>query len=338
MSRNPARQPISGRRVFRLLILCSLLINPLNSLQAQVSPLADQYLINPFQTNPAIAGSERYMPLRISTRQQWIGINNGPGTQSVSLHKRFRAKNIRFTPTGFINKGKNSFGKVGVGGSVFNYAYGPIKHTGLSVAYAYHVFMGRGRLAFGLSPVLFQYSINKTGLTLPDGDVYDPAIDDHPLESLIFLDAGAGMHYYDEQMYAGLSVIQLFNSGVMFGELSFNSEDDMSENPDLARSFYTYAGGFIDFSRDLRLEPAVWLKYNAQSGPGFDIHAIFHLQDIFQAGLLYRFRQGAGLVAGVRLDNLQFRYLFELPVTADLPAKFTTHQIMINFNLGEPID
>ena len=87
--------------------------------QAQISPLSDQYLINPFQTNPAIAGSQRYMPLSISTRQQWIGLNRAPSTQSISIHRRIRAKNIRFTPNGFLNKGKNSFGRIGVGGGLF---------------------------------------------------------------------------------------------------------------------------------------------------------------------------------------------------------------------------
>lgn len=305
---------------------------------AQISPLSDQYLINPFLSNPAIAGTERYMPLRITTRQQWIGINNGPATQAVSLHKRFRAKNIRFTPRGFINKGKNSFGKVGVGGSVFNYSYGPIKHTGISLAYAYHVFVGRGRLAFGLSPMAFQYSINKTGLTLPDADVVDEAISNDPFESLIFLDASAGMHYYDESMYAGLSVIQLLNSSVVFGDLSYNSEDNMSQNPDLARSVYAYWGSFFDVTRDIQLEPSVWLRYNEQKGTGFDVNAIFHIREMFQAGLSFRYKQGAGLIAGVTLDNLKIRYLFEAPFTADIPARYTTHQIMVNFNLGEPID
>ena len=315
-----------------------LLLGSVISLKAQISPLSDQYLINPFLSNPAIAGSERYMPLRITTRQQWIGINNGPSTQAVSLHKRFRSKNIRFTPTGFLNKGKNSFGKVGVGGSVFNYSYGPVKHTGVSLAYAYHVFVGPGRLAFGLSPMFFQYSINKTGLTLPDGDAIDPAVHNDPFESLFFVDASAGMHYYDEKIYAGLSVMQLLNSGVMFGTLSYDSEDDMSQNPDLARSVYAYTGGYLDISRDLVIEPSLWLRYNAQKGAGFDVNAIAHLRDMFQAGLTFRYKQGIGLVAGVRLDNLQIRYLFEAPFTADIPARYTTHQIMVNFNLGEPID
>jgi len=153
-----------------LIIILIILQSPIGSLdtKAQIAPLSDQYLINPFMANPAVAGTERYMPLCATTKQQWIGLNRAPSTKSISLHRRIRASNIRFTPRGFINKGKNSFGKVGVGGSVFNYSYGAINHTGLSLTYAYHAFVGKGRLAFGLSPVLFQYSLNKTGFILPD--------------------------------------------------------------------------------------------------------------------------------------------------------------------------
>lgn len=327
----------------KLTLLCLLLSYFLfstffSSVQAQISPLSDQYLLNPFQTNPAIAGSQRYMPLTISTRQQWIGMNKAPSTQSISIHRRIRAKGIRFTPGGFINKGKNSFGRIGVGGSVFNYTYGAISHTGVSLTYAYHIFVGKGRLAFGLAPSFFQFSLNKSGFILPDGNNIDPLISNNPSETLYFIDANAGMHYYSEDNYAGLSFVQLLNSSVQFGKLSFDSEDQMSMNPDLARSMYAYYGHYINFTSDFSLEPSVWLKFNSQSGMGFDVNAIFHLQEAFQAGLTYRYQEHFGLLVGLTLDNLQVRYLFEAPISSKVPNNFTSHQIMINFNLGEPID
>jgi len=304
----------------------------------QIAPLSDQYLLNPFQANPAIAGSQRYMPLNLNTRQQWVGINNAPATQSISIHRRFRAKDIRFTPRGFINKGKNSFGRIGLGGGVFNYSYGAVQHTGVHLAYAYHVFVGNGRVAFGLAPVFFQYSLNKSGFTLPDANAIDPLISNDPSESILFLDANAGAHYYDEQNYAGFSVIQLLNSTVQFGQLSFDSLDDMSLNPDLSRSIYAYYGRIMKLSRDLKLEPSGWLRFNQQSGLGFDTNVIFHLQDTFEAGLSYRLQESLGLLVGIHLDNLRIRYQFEAPLTSQVPNRFTSHQIMINFNLGEPID
>lgn len=316
------------------IVLFSALINPS---KAQINPLSDQYLLNPFQTNPAIAGTQRFMPLNINTRQQWIGLNKAPSTQSISLHRRIRAKKFRFTPKGFINRGNNSFGNVGVGGGIFNYRYGAISHTGVSVAYAYHIFLGGGRLAFGIAPTYFQYSLNKTGFILPEPDVTDPLLST-PGESLHFIDANVGMHYYSENNYAGFSVVQLMNSTVQFGELSFTSEDHMSLNPDLARTMYAYYGHYINITRDFMLEPSVWVKLNTQSGVRFDANAIFHVQEVLQAGATFRYKESFGLLVGVRLDNLQIRYLFEAPLGSMVPNRYTSHQIMINFNLGEPID
>ena len=323
-----------------IVILFFVFLSPFGNIQtqAQIAPLSDQYLINPFMANPAIAGTERYMPLRLTTKQQWIGLNKAPSTQSITLHRRLRASKIRFTPRGFINKGKNSFGKIGLGGSIFNYSYGAINHTGFSLTYAYHAFVGKGRLAFGLSPVFFQYSLNKTGFILPDGNNTDPLVANSPSESLLLLDANFGMHYYDENGYAGLSIVQLLNSGVQFGQLSFDSEDQMNLNPDLARTIYAYYGSYYKISRDFMLEPSLWVKYNMESGARFDVNTIFHLQDAFQAGLSYRFQESIGIIAGVRLDNLQIRYMFEAPFGSKVPNRYTSHQIMINFNLGEPID
>lgn len=306
--------------------------------QAQIAPLSDQYLINPFQSNPAIAGTERYMPLTLSSRQQWIGLNKAPSTQSISIHRRIRAKGIRFTPNGFINKGKNSFGRIGIGGSVFNYTYGAVSHTGVNLVYAYHIFVGQGRLAFGLAPSFFQYSLNKTGFILPDGSSTDPLVANSPSESLSFIDVNAGMHYYSKNNYAGLSIIQLLNSTVQFGDLSFDSQDPMSQNPDLSRTMYVYYGQFLNINRDLLLEPSVWVKFNDQTGVRFDGNLVFHLQDAFQAGLAYRFKESFGIIAGLKLDNLRIRYLFEAPLTSQVPTRYTSHQILVTFNLGEPID
>lgn len=309
-----------------------------NSSIAQISPLSDQYLINPFQTNPAIAGTERYMPLNINTRQQWIGMNKAPSTQSISLHRRIRAKGLRFTPSGFINKGRNSFGKIGLGGSFFNYNYGAISHTGVSLAYAYHIFLNKGRLAFGLAPSYFQYSLNKSGFILPDGNSTDPLIANSPAESLHFIDANVGMHYYSENNYAGFSVVQLLNSTVQFGDLSFDSEDQMSQNPDLSRTMYAYYGQYIRFTQDFIMEPSVWIKFNDQKGVRFDVNAIFHLQDVLQTGFTFRYKESFGLLVGVKLDNLQIRYLFEAPISSAVPNRYTSHHIMVSMNLGEPID
>jgi type IX secretion system PorP/SprF family membrane protein len=322
---------------YKYWFLLLLLVFPLIS-NAQINPLADQYIINNFQLNPAIAGTERYSPITISTRQQWVGFIKAPTTKSISFHTAIRAKNVRFTPRGFVNKGSRSFGNIGVGGGAFNYNYGAISHTGIHLDYAYHIFIGNGRMGFGLAPLIYQFKINKSGFTLPDGDVIDPLISGAASESILFFDANVGLHYYDEFNYFGLSIIQLFGSGVQFGNFSFISEDHMGENPDLARSVYTYYGRHLVLNRDITIEPSVYLKFNGSNGFRFDVNTMVHFMNIFSTGVMFQYQKGFGMLAGVQLDNLEALYMFELPISSDIPTNFSSHQIMLRFSLGKPID
>jgi type IX secretion system PorP/SprF family membrane protein len=309
-----------------ILWINSLLILPLGGSVAiaQIHPLSDQYILNLYQTNPAVAGTERYAPLTLNTRQQWMGWRGAPSTQSVTVHTRLRAKSLFYTPRGFRNKGRNSFGKVGIGGGFFNYSYGSVGQAGLHLDYAYHLQLDRGRLAFGLAPSFFQYRLNKSGLIFPDPNTPDPVMNDST-EAVYFIDFNTGMHYYSENLYAGFSVIQLFNSTVKFGDFGFPREENPALNSDLTRSIYGYAGYKFTFNRDFILEPMLLAKYNQRNGFRIDLNATFNYRDLFLAGAGYRLKEGFVAFTGIRLDNLSFRYLFEIPLTSQVPAQFTSH-------------
>ena len=301
------------------------------TVKGQVSPLADQYLLNPFLTNPALAGTGYKAPLMISVRQQWLGIKGAPSWQAATYNSMLNAKKQRFNPRGFVNKYENAFGNVGLGGGLFNVRYGAINQTGFHVDYAYHVYMGKGRLSFGLAPMYQQYVINKAGFIPPDGNTQDPLIDREGKEMMHFFDVSAGVQYYSDLLFGGLSVVQLFNSKVSFGELSFPALGDYSDNPWMARTVYLY-GGMVPYrTKEIRLEPSVLLRYNGHTGFGFQVHMKMTINDNFQAGVLYRFRESAGLFAGITAGDLIFRYQFEAPLGTAVQTRFTTHQILVGY-------
>lgn len=302
-------------------------------LQGQISPLADQFLINPFLTNPAFAGTGTRAPLSIAARQQWVGIKGAPAWQSATWHTSLNAKKQRFNPRGFINKGENAFGNVGIGGGVFNVKYGAISQVGIHVDYAYHVYLGNGRLSFGLAPMYQQYIINKSGFIPPDGNYPDPLIDGAGKEILHFIDVNAGVHYFSDKLFAGFSVAQLFNSAVSFGDLSFPTVGNFYDNPYLARSFYLYGGITPALNRNVILEPSVFLKYNGQNGFGFQVNLRATINENFQVGLLYHYKESAGFFAGVRIGDLIFRYQFEAPLGTAVLTRFTTNQVLAGYLL-----
>lgn len=301
---------------------------------AQVNSFSDQYLANLLLLNPAIAGTGQFGTLTVNSRQQWVGWDGAPSSQSVTYHTKWAKSKTRFNPVGFVNKGKNSYSNVGIGAGFFHDSYGVFHLTGLHLDYSYHLYLSNGRLSFGLAPVLFQ--IRTSSIILADPN--DPYLN-NPNKSY-FMDFNAGAHFFNKNVYAGFSLIQLFNSSVKFGNYGFPGNEKPSLNPDLARSAYAYGGYYFILNRsmNLKIEPMAVLKLNAQNGFRFDLSTAVHLRDIFKAGLSYRWKEGLAIFTGIRLDNLSFRYQFEIPVSATVPNRFTSHMVQLAVNIGQPID
>lgn len=300
---------------------------------SQVNSFADQYLANLFLLNPALAGTGRFATLAVNSRQQWVGWDGAPASQSVTYHTKFAKSRNRFTPQGFVNKGKNTYSNVGIGGGFFHDSYGVFHLTGVHLDYSYHVLVNNGRLSLGLSPSLFR--IGASSIVLADPN--DPYLNNSAKRS--FFDFNAGVHYLSQKGYAGFSLVQLLNSKVNFGSEGFLGTGE-SLNPDLARSVYAYGGYFFDLNRDinLKIEPMALIKLHGIEGFRVDLSTTMHLRDTFTAGLSYRLNKGVSVFTGVRLDNVSLRYQFEIPVTTDLPGGFSTHMIQLGINIGQPID
>jgi len=299
----------------------------------QITPLADQYLINPFLTNPALAGTSRYSPVSLSARRQWVGMPSAPVYEALTFHKSLLDKRKRFNPRGFLNRGDNSFGKVGVGGGVFNLQYGSIRQIGIHLDYAYHVYLDKGRLSFGLAPMYHQFIIDKSGFIPPDGTDPDPLLDNSGKEVIHFLDVNAGVHYYSDRFFAGLSVVQLLNSSVFFGDLSFVSTEDLWQNPWLSRSLYAYGGVTVALGDEVFLEPSVLAKYSERSGLDAQLNTTVTILENFQAGAYWRYDEAVGMIAGIRTGNLVFRYQGEIPIGNGGYLRLVTHQIMVGYLL-----
>jgi hypothetical protein len=154
-----------------------------------------------------------------------------------------------------------------------------------------------------------------------------------------FVDFNAGAHYFTQHGYVGASLVQLFNSSVKFGVYGPKNEDP-SLNPDLARSAYLYGGYFFLINREqnLKIEPMGLIKINGREGFRFDVSTTVHLREMFLAGLSYRWKEAMSVFMGVRLDNLALRYQFDIPITTDVPGRFSSHTIQLMVNIGQPID
>ena len=73
--------------IFSLLVITSVL-------KSQQLPLYSQYMMNGFLLNPGITGSVEYVPVRLTVREQWAGLEDAPSTQALSTHALLSNKHI----------------------------------------------------------------------------------------------------------------------------------------------------------------------------------------------------------------------------------------------------
>ena len=97
----------------------------LNTAQAQFEPQFTQYMFNEMFINPAYAGSRDNISLTGAYRNQWVGIEGAPITQTLSGHAPLKNK------------------KIGVGLSLMNEKIGVTHDMALFANYAYRIPMKR---------------------------------------------------------------------------------------------------------------------------------------------------------------------------------------------------
>ncbi len=140
-----------------------------------------QYIMNGFLINPSFAGRDGYTTVNLTVREQWVGMAGAPSTYAASFQTRI-LKNSFISKSTAVRKKivkPTKGGKVGLGGYIFNDNNGIMHRTGLQLAYAYHIAMGRTEgipndLSFGLAMTAYQFAVNTNGLIY---DKADPVIE-----------------------------------------------------------------------------------------------------------------------------------------------------------------
>ena len=224
----------------RIILLGLTLIFISNIGQAQQDPMFTKYMFNTLIFNPAYAGSKDHMSMTLLHRDQWVGMEEGrPTTQTLTVH----------TPI----KGN----RIGVGASLLHDDIGPTKDLRLSGYYAYRMSFngGKSKLSLGVSASVNQFSANWDELIL--NNTVDPVFATNP-ENVISPNAGAGIFYYNNHFYLGLSAPNILNT--RFGKTGLNGAGGL--NAQQYRHYYL-GGGLIlplNLSRTLIFKPSFLVK------------------------------------------------------------------------------
>jgi len=292
----------------KIILLAAMFLMIMSYSKAQQMPLYSQYMMNGFLLNPAMAGNVDYIPLRLTVRQQWVGINDAPSTQAISGHYLFNNK------------------KMGLGGYIYNDMFGPIRQTGLQACYAYHLTLGtNNKLAFGLAFKAFQFEYDETALTVIDES--DPVVQ-NAKESTFVPDADFGVYFYDNEhkYFAGLAATQLIELDIKLDESNKNS---------MVRHYYLTGGYKFKVSEEFDVEPSILGKATEKTPFQLDFNAKGYYKKNYWLGVSYRSSSDIVAILGIKVDKYYIGYSFDYPFSNINNYSTGSHEIMIGFNIGE---
>lgn len=223
-------------------------------------PVYSQYWVNGLAINPAYTGSRECFSNIILYRNQWMGFEGAPVTQTLSSHAPFKDE-------------KNAAGLF-----IFHEEIGVTDYFEVYGNYAFRFQLGQGRLSLGLRAGATFFQGNYSDVVAdPEGATDDYLVD----ESEVFPNAGVGAYYYSDNFFAGLSVPKLLSYEVK------NSQKNMSVSPENYDFLFT-TGFLYSFSDQVRVRPTALFRYRLNNTFQFDAGAHFILYDAVWFGGTYR--------------------------------------------------
>lgn len=212
---------------------------------AQQEPQYTSYMFNTLAFNPAFAGSKDHLSVRALYRDQWYNFGGGlptstsdgrPITQTFSMHG-------------------NVLDRVGLGLNITNDRIGARGITSVDFSYAYRINFGAGKVALGLQGGIMNWRANWSDLSFKDPRDTDPAYEDQDV-SLWLPNFGAGIYYYNDKFYMGVSVPRLASISLRRD----SSRADVRRWAKVYQHFYITVGGIIPINNKVDFKPSLLIK------------------------------------------------------------------------------
>ncbi|MGB0422725.1 MAG: PorP/SprF family type IX secretion system membrane protein [Flavobacteriales bacterium] len=276
---------------------------------AQQDPMFSQYMFNTLAINPAYAGSADLLTANIIYRHQWADIDGAPRTQTVTLHSPLKKESVS------------------LGGSIINDAHGPVKQTGVYLDASYRITMDRSRLSFGLKGGMNFFSANLTDLS--------PVVEDDPvfsqnISTKLLPNFGAGIMWYSNKSYLGLSVPKLLQNRLIDGDLP-----NFTNNAETMHYFFT-AGTVLEVNNYTYFKPALLVKAVDGAPLSFDVTANFMFYEKFWIGAMYRYQDAIGMLLQYEINNkVHVGYAYDYSITEISNYTTGSHEIMLGVDFGK---
>ncbi len=315
----------------------------------QQRPHYTQYILNNYILNPALSGIENYTDVKISSRDQWVGLNGAPKTTYFSIQAPIGKGDYRTSSTSFEVPGQNPRGKYywenytaaephhGIGMTIVNDKTGSFNRFTANATYAYHIGLSPTmNLSAGFSAGITNVSIDKSKQDFSgNGDPYDPATGAAISGELnrIRPDLGVGLWLYSKNYFVGLSAQQIIPQ-----KLSFSDDATFISTGRLIPHLFLTAGYRFLAGEDFNIIPSVMLKYvQGSSINNFqpEMNLKVQYRDLLWLGGSYRNKDGYAGMVGFNISNsFNVGYAYDITKTALNTVSRGTHEFLVGFIFG----
>jgi type IX secretion system PorP/SprF family membrane protein len=284
--------------IFTILLVLS------NRSFAQQDAHYSHYMFNGLVLNPAVAGSKESLSVFGLFRTQFVGIDGGPKTTTISAHMPIPA--IRG----------------GAGLHIVNDQIGFERNLSFLASYAYKKEMANGVLAAGASLGFMQRTLD--GSKLKAADAGDPSIPSASVNA-VAPDISLGLLYTTEQYYVGLSTTH-----VNRGKLNF----DIPGTSDYRNVMHYYLTGGYTFNINsaFDVKPSAIIKYTKSLQ--FEANGMVYYNQKVWGGLSYRLNDAIIAMAGFNItDRIRLGYSYDYTISKLSQQSNGSHEVFLGYDM-----
>ena len=296
-----------------------------------------------------MAGIENYWDLKVSYRNQWVGLEGAPTTLYLTINTPLgktaydhetpvtvpdlQAKNLGAKQ--FLMEYTAPPAHSGIGFTIINDKTGPLSRIAAYGSYAYHVPVGRKTsLSFGVSLGVQEVNVDQSAVDFGQANPVDPAVAGSGYLDKLEPDVNAGLWLSNNSFFVGLSAQQIIPVPINSSNGTTSGGVELQTGKLIPHTFLT-AGYKILISDDISLLPSVMIRYVQPLPIGVDVNAKIQYQDLLWLGFSYRYNEGFAGMLGVNISNaINLGYSYDYTTTQLNTVSSGTHEIVLGFLWG----
>lgn len=275
---------------------------------AQQDAIYSQYMFNPFAINPAYAGSRNAANVVLINRNQWVGLDGAPNTQTLSAHVPTNKKSLAW------------------GLNLSHDKLGPTRNLFAAATGAYHLKLETGTLSFGLRGGIYNSAIDHGELNFrEENDV----LDHKQRQSSMVPTFDFGLYYFSERFFTGLSITHLTKHRFQYDAIANNQEYF------LRRHFFLSSGYVFELKQNIIVKPTILLKYAGASSFSIDGNVNVLFNELFWLGIGLRDFSSVNFLVDFNVtDYLRVGYSYGMTINKLNTYSHGSHEILVGFDFN----